>query len=689
MEFNQMNEILQNHFNKITKDAVKLFEVEVDKDEMWNLYLDSFEKKYNPIYRQRRVHDCSCCRQFIKSIGNVVVIKDNEMYTVWDVHIQSDEYSPVFKVMSEYIKSKNVTSVFLIDEKFTSTSKLENHRRVGTPFNFEQLEDGSSKKWEHYSLDLNKSFINSGRETTGTVKGSLNSIKSVFKRSLDELTIESVETVLELIYSNTLYKGEEWKQQLEMFLQHKNNYFQLSDKEKELYAWEQSVRAGGVIGKIRNHSIGTLLINISEGMDLDTAVKKYESIVAPHNYKRPKAIFTKKMLEEAQETVTQLGYINSLGRRYATLDDITVNNILFSNRDSAKRMSESDIFGEMSKDIAVNPKQFSRVEEISLEKFVSDVLPHAKELELFLENKHKNNMVSLIAPLNKDSKTMFKWENNFSWAYSGNITDSSMKENVKSAGGSVTGDLRFSIQWNDICRDSNDLDAHCLEPSGFEIMYSRKVSQYTKGELDVDIITPREGIPSVENITYEDRKHMQDGEYQFFVHYFSGRPNNGFRAEIEFDGNVYSFESKDNNPSNRIVKVATVALKDGVFTIKEHLESSLSVKEVWGIKTQQFVPISVVMNSPNYWNEQIGIGHKHVFFMLKDCINSEMPNGFYNEFLKEDLMKHKRVFEALGSKMRVESVEDQLSGVGFSTTKRSEVILKVKGITERVMKVKF
>lgn len=679
MEFTEMRDMLIYHFNEMVNDVDHLFEVAVDKDELWNLYLDSFPAGTNEIYRERREYDCSCCRQFIKTIGNAVVIKNNLVETIWDFRTDDTTYQPVLDALSAYIKNHAVSDIYV--SKF---------KKIGTLQNYEEMENGQMHEWSHFFLELPNRFVDRSSRSEGDIKGGFRDTRNVFKRSLDEIDMDALDTILELITSNTLYKGEEWKGVLTEFRKYKKEYGNLSsDTEKELYAWEKSVKAGIAIGRIRNHSIGTLLVNVSEGMDLDTAVKKYEQIVAPANYKRPKEIFTKKMLEDAKKTITELGYMDSLGRRFATLDDITVNNILFSNKDSAKRIGGmDDIFGEMEREAVSNPKKFSKVDEIPVDKFVSDVLPTASEVEVYFENKHTNNMVSLIAPENKDAKTMFKWNNNFGWAYAGNMTDS-MKERVKAAGGKVDGDLRFSIQWNESGKDGSDVDAHCKEPNGNEIFYGERVSRYTRGNLDVDIRHPGSKI-AVENITWADRRTMKDGVYKFFVNQFAARGiNDGFRAEIEFDGQIYAFEYNKPMRTGENVQVAEVTLKDGAFKIKEMLPSSLSSKDVWGVKTNQFVPVSVIMYSPNYWDEQDGIGHRHYFFMLKDCVNPENPNGFYNEFLKNELIEHKRVFAALGSKMRVKDVGDQLSGLGFSATKRDELIVKVKGNTERVLKIKF
>jgi len=646
----------------------KLFRTGTSKDVMWETYLSSFPPGTDNLYKERTEHDCQTCKSFIRAVGNVVAVINNKVVSIWDVDT-NEIYQPVADALSEVVKCSDIKTIFLTTE-----------RNAGVDVTRQLLESGDVKKWNHFFVQIPSQCICSSDEI-GTKLGTTESMRSVFKRSLDKITTESIEIVLDLIDQNSLYRGTEHKATVTKFAKAKKAYDKLTDRtKKDNFTWVQQPIP------IRNTVIGTLLSDISEGKELDRAVKSFEEKVAPANYKRTTALITKGMIKKAQEKVEQLGFLSALERRYAIADDITINNVLFADRDAKKVMG---VFEELASTVPANTKKMDKVEEVSIDKFVKSILPKADSIELMVENKHTSNMVSLIAPTDPDSKCMLKWPNNFSWAYNGDVTDS-MKDRVKRAGGNVTGVLRFSIQWNDDGKNNIDFDAHCIEPNGNLISYPKKGrKQPSSGMLDVDIMNPGTKV-AVENITWDSKSKMQEGEYTIIVHNYSNRQSNGgFSAELEYGGEIHSYSYDQNLRGRQKIEVAKFKFThaNGIEFIRS-LPSSMSSQEVWGINTQQFHKVKMIMNSPNHWDEN-EVGNKHYFFIIDGCKQDGPARGFFNEFLVDSLTEHRKVFEVLGSKIKTEESDEQLSGVGFSSTQRNSILCKVSGSFSRTIKIIF
>ena len=665
MEFKTFKQKFQENFKQLISNQTPLYLTNINKDTLWNTYLSSFPVEVKQEY------NCNCCIQFIKNYGNVVTIKNNKVVSAWEFDTLNLINQKVADNLNKLVISAPIKEVFI-----TKQAKL------GTDYNFAT----PTLKWEHFFYQLPKELVTKSSDSKEAVQAKFRDAKNVFKRSLDELTIDSVEIVLELINQNSLYRGTEFTGVLEAFLKCAKEYKVLSTEQKDNYCWVNSISQSGTISKIRNTSIGTLLIDISEGVELDVAVSKFERIMAPTNYKRPTAIISKKMVEEAEKTITELGLVDSLARRFATADDITVNNVLFVNRDSKKT---TGIFNELKEDITINPKKLSKVEEISITDFIEKIIPKANSIEFLLENRHQGNLVSLIAPVNPESPSLFKWGNRFSWSYENALADS-MKERVKATGGKVDGVLRFSIQWNDKGDNNIDFDAHCKtrkEHINFRTYRKPSIAPST-GQLDVDIIECGNRV-AVENITWSDLNKMEEGRYTFFVNNYSARTSNGgFSAEIEYDGEIYSFEYPKNLRGNENIIVAEIEFnktKGVTFINSLDSTSTISSKELWGLNSNKFHKVNMILNSPNYWENNIG--NKHIFFMLEGAKNTSNVRGFFNEFLKEELLSQKRVFEALAGKMKVEPADKQLSGLGFSTTTKGEFICRVEGNFSRMLKI--
>ena len=69
----------------------------------------------------------------------------------------------------------------------------------------------SSLQPNSYTLVCPFSLKNSRYDTIDTSSGNRRDIRNVFKRSLDELTMDAVNTVLDLINQGSLYNGDEYK----------------------------------------------------------------------------------------------------------------------------------------------------------------------------------------------------------------------------------------------------------------------------------------------------------------------------------------------------------------------------------------------------------------------------------------------------------------------------------------------
>ena len=674
LNFKDFSTVVEAQYNKMVNDTnATLVRVAVDMDVLWNKYLDAYPQNANGIFRERRAYDCNCCKNFIRRVGNLVALNGTEITSVWDVTVPG-YFQDVANVMAEYVKAQRIDTIYATSEGI-----------AGGLSNFDNYD--SNIKWDHFYVKVPTQFIYSN-DRIGTYLGEFRGHKDVLERSLQELTLEAGEVVLELINSDSLYRGTEHRVAVESFVKVKREYDAIADEDqKRSYVW-QKAKELGQYGRYKNSAIGTLLSAISEGEDLTKAVNSFESIVAGPNYKRSSAVVTPSMIKQAQEKIRALGLEPSLERRLATKNDITVNNVLFTSVHKKALNVFDDLLDESKRKVT---KKLDKVEPISLDKFVQDVLPTTEKVEVLFETKHKPNLMTLVAPVHTSAPNMFKWNNQYSWTYNGDVTDR-IKERVKAAGGNVNADLRVSLSWY----NADDLDLSCVEPDGNVIMYSNKRSRTTEGHLDLDMngLDKHDDKEPVENLIYESRSKMKRGDYAFRVHQYSRRRTTdvGFAVQIEFDGQTQTLafdKPFDNGRRETVVVINWDGQKLTVKDVWNGFTSNSSAKEnLWNVTSGEFIPVSMIMNSPNHWDGN-STGNKHLFFILEGCKNQEPVRGFYNEYLKPELNDIRKTIEVLGAKLKIqpEPNEEQLSGLGFSETIRDELTVRVSGKTQRVFKI--
>jgi len=267
MNFSTFKTAVAKQFELMAKH--ELFRVDVDRDLLWQTYLGSYPEGTNPTYRERTEHDCSCCRQFVRAMGDVVAITDGKIVSIWDAKIPAEPaYQAVTDALAKLVKSRPLANMLLHYEKTAGTDK-----------NFEQLVD-KVQAWEHFFINIPQKFVMKSKDI-GTLLGEHRAARDVLLRSLTEITDESIATVLELIAQNSLYRGEEHKFAVNAFKELKKAFSKLQPQQQDIFVWSTIKTVPASVSRIRNTVIGTLLTDLSEGKELEASVGAFEAKVAP------------------------------------------------------------------------------------------------------------------------------------------------------------------------------------------------------------------------------------------------------------------------------------------------------------------------------------------------------------------------------------------------------------------------
>ena len=699
---------MQAQFKKMC-DIGMLFRSVVTGQEVWDLYIKAFKPEYNPVFRDpsSSLHNCNHCSNFIRRYGNIVAIKeDGSIMSLFSLSGVEEEYKKPIETINRLICSKAIGGVFF--ETFDELNSLPYERctknastfQLGVAKNFKlytyeeatkyknTVDPSKTYEFNHFNLRVPSAFVDTTGKSIERIMAFYRDKHDVFVRAMNEISLTTLQLIADLINQDSLLDGKPHLPLINSMIVLKNEWE--AEKNKDTWYWKVTYIMPEYVAKFKNHLIGVLCTDIETGKELNKACKDWNIRVDPVNYHKATAPVTQAQIDAAQKFVEENGYTASFNRRLATIDDIRVSEILHVNKITGKAKT-AGLFASVSPTKSPAQQKFDGIEEIPIEKFMSDILPGCASVEAYLENRMDKNFLNLTTSA-EDSKQIFKWNNPFSYTFNGNLAGKSMiKEAVKAAGGDVNGVLRFSISWNEDGRSICDLDAHANEPkNGEEICFSdfKEYKTRMSGMLDVDMIRPSK--MGVENITWSDIHKMRPGVYKFSIVNYDGGTNLDTKAEIAFGGEVYNYNVSSIKGRGNRVYIAEVTLNaDKSFSIKHLIQPSPQpAKEIWGLMANQFHKVNLVCLSPNHWGDN-NVGNKYYLFMLEGCKNPDAVRGFHNEHLIPELLEHRKVLEALGAKCLIEPTENQLAGLGFNSTVRDEVILKLTGTFNRVVKVKF
>ena len=374
-----------------------LFTTDADMRTQTDLY-DIFLSNLPEEARQH--YNCRTCRNFVNRYGGIVrVAAGGYLHPVMWGKVP-EFFDNAVAAVRQHVHNSKITGVFITDEK-----------RLGTP---------KTGMWEHMSVDIPKDKRH--RSPIQTAEQKMAEKHEDFKMLMSAIRkyrLETVETAVNLLRSDSLYRGNKVLGIAEWFLKIK----QMIPMNTNLI-WKEVATCPAGFCHVSSSMIGTLLDDIEDGLDFEVVKRKFNEKMDPLHYMRPQVAPGAGNVARAEKIVAELGLENSLKRRFARLDEIET---IWKPMDIPATTNSGGVFaGLKTKETAEKKRDDIIPSAVTMtwEKFRRTVLPTAKKIEL-MTRACKNGYAALVTAHDFNAPPIILWDNEerrnpFSWyMYSG------------------------------------------------------------------------------------------------------------------------------------------------------------------------------------------------------------------------------------------------------------------------------
>ena len=395
MLFEEFATLIKEQFALMCKTG-KLFVSSVNGDTLWELYLKSFSKKDDPIFRDPNSSSNNCNRDkhFIKTYGNIVAVdEDNNIVTMFDIDVESSSYYNSVTAVKDALKAASIANVFAIEynnlvkqpyEKIKKNADLyqlgyKSTNKVYTPEEVAKYGVVATNKvytFHHFYVNLPKQYVLTGGESIGTYLSKKNSTHHVFVKGLS-IPLETLQVVSELMAQGSLLRADLYKYKVDEFITIKQEYDELQCSTLCRNNWTWKRFSDIPFAGFANELVGKTCIDLAEGKDINIVCKEFNKFADPANYMKAKAPITERQKQDAANKIVDLGYGDSFARRFATLEDAlngSINEVIHTNI-SKKKAPASNLFANVktvnSGVLSRHKKaEFDAIETVNIQTFI-------------------------------------------------------------------------------------------------------------------------------------------------------------------------------------------------------------------------------------------------------------------------------------------------------------------------------